>query len=591
MTSPLPNRRIDQVFFGFSQQGGEQRVLADSFDGPDEHLRWQHRLQAHIRLQPLADADLPRRALSYFSFADGKAALLNRVDAGVSAGRNNAHALIGPSELLTPRTALGLSFWTGWQVHEPVAPLEPIHTGLGNTLKQAENHFYPAAVKNIDTLKPILAGLLTDPNVPISVIGCPEDIKLVMIWALLEIDECARTGLPNRSFSTYEDRHDAGVERAPHLMFLPVRPYTTGNVPRTIVDLAYPLAAGPAADTAAQLCRQLVERSFAPLAPAQAARPKAVLTETRPAPPQRYEARSGIPAPSPEQQLVAALRNAPTVRAFDQVLEALEQHPAERRHLVRAALDAAALDAAAFQVEVTFREELLTRLLTAAYGPRLEDLGDPQAEKHAVEVAGRANSEQLALLLGGMKATAGGPIRAAAFQRWAADGRAGRREPVAGILRRLRARRRDRYLPVAAVIAVLAVLGTAFLGGVLLGRSDGTAGNRPAAAPSTTRPASEPPESGPAGGRPRSGYATFDGVKPDDVAVIAFTRTAGGLQLQGLCVLAWDTTWFCPGRGDLPPDLTATLVAYAVPKEQVAEALTAPLPAAPNGWSAEHQVQ
>ncbi|MEU4619986.1 hypothetical protein AB0G04_08390 [Actinoplanes sp. NPDC023801] len=457
MTGAHPRERIDQMFFGWSQYDGAQTALADSFGDRDERQRWVHNLRAHVRLQRMSGAELPDAALSYFTFADGTAALLRRVTAGVTAGRNNSHALIGMSEVLTPRVALGLYTWKGWLADPPAGPLSPIPSGLaGKAALQADKKLFPVASAHSATLVPILAGVLADPRTPITVIGCPEELKAAMIWALVEISERSPIGLTDRTFSTYEKQHDGG-DRPPHILFLPERPYDRTEVSRTIVDLLQPATAGRDIDHARMLCQQLVTEDWGS-------------ATHRPAPPEpaRGPVVDGTPA-SPEESLVVALREAYTLHDFDQVLTELQQRPAGRRHLVRSALDATALDAAALRVEVTFRDELLSRLLSAAYGPDLADLEDPRAQKHAAEVVTEGDSEQLALLLATAKGASRTRIPDEAFRQWTGRARNTRTVPAARLLGRLQNARRARYLPVAVAIAVAAVLTVAFLSGLIVG--------------------------------------------------------------------------------------------------------------------------
>jgi hypothetical protein len=463
VTGPHPRERIDQVFFGWSQYDGAQTALADSFGDRDERQHWLHNLRSHLRLQRMTGAELPKSALSYFTFADGKAALLRRVTVGVTAGRNNSHALIGLSEVLTPRVALGLHTWTGWLADPPSGPLSPVPADLaGKAAVQADKKLFPVVEAHSNTLVPILAGVLADPRSPITVIGCPEELKAAMIWALVEISERSPIGLVDRTFSTYEKQHDG--ERPPHILFLPERPYDRTEVRRTIVDLMQPVTAGRDAEHARMLCQQLVTDDWGPAV-------------QRPvAPPKTYGPVVAGTSSSTEEALVVALREAYTLRDFDRVLTELEQRPASRRHLVRSALNATVLDTAALRVEVTFRDELLGRLLAAAYGPDLGDLEDPRAQKHAADVVAGGDSEQLALLL----ATAAGAARTRipdeAFRHWTERARNSRSEPAALLVGRVRNARHARYLPFAVAIAVAAVLVAAFLSGFLVGElGNGTA--------------------------------------------------------------------------------------------------------------------
>jgi hypothetical protein len=558
----MTDRRIDQAFFGWSVESGQQRVLRHTFDDAADAARWQHRLQAHIRLQPLPGVDLPPTALSYFAFPDGTAAVLRRVNVGITAGRNNSHALIAPAELLTPRAALGMWFFADWLAEPPVVPLSRLSAQLvAGAVQVADDRLFPMACAHTAQLVPVIAGLLADPSTPISIVGCPDELRPAMVWAAFEVFEKTGRKLGGRSFSTYEDRHDVGVERLPYVAFLPARRYERGAVDRTVVELDRGLPTGPHVETARRLCHELVTHTLRPRE-----KPVTVKQRTR-----RVETAPRRPIPIHES-LVAALRNAETLHDFDRALMDMQRAGVPRGAL-RSALGPGALVAAANQIEVAFREELLRRLLAATYGPRLQDLADPQAQKHALQVVRTAASDQLAMMIAAAEPAASGPIRGAVFDRWRTRGRHSRPEPVAALARRLRALRRSRYLPLTAAVAALGILGVAFLGGLLLGRNGDDSGGAP-------------PD-----GRIAGGYTTIYGVTSGD-AVIAFAQSEGDqVRPQGPCLAASVSIWFCPSRS-LVPGENATLVAYAIPRAEADIVLGRPDPRAPDPrWGGPHKVR
>ncbi|MFG1607794.1 hypothetical protein [Actinoplanes sp. NPDC049265] len=580
MTGQIDQRRLDQVFFGWSPRDGRLTVLAETFGRPDEHRRWLHRLQSRIRLQRVAGAAVPDAAVSYFRFPDGNAVLLRRVNTGVTSGRNNSHALIGPAELLTARTALGLSFWKGWRDDlAGTGPLEPLLVGEGRITEpaaEADRILYPKAAGATATLVRILAARLADPARPISVVGCPEDQKKAMIWALTEI--AARTGLgpPEPTFSTYEDRHDDGVELAPHLLFLPARPYERAEVSRTVVDVEEPAPAGPYLESAQRLAQQLAGRTLgrppqaSPPSPPPITSPVAARRDPPPA-----------ASPTAEQRLAAGLCAARTPADVDRALADLERLPSGRRHLVRAALDPGTLEAAALRIETTFRQALL-RLAEAAYGRDLQDLDDQQAQRHALEVVRTGASDELAVIIGGSVAAARTPIPAAAVKRW--TGRPG--EPGTGLWRRPRADGRGRYLPLVLAAALAGLLGAAFLGGLALGRGDDATARPPLPPPPVGRTAAVP------GGGTAGGFTTIPGVDPERVTVVAF-RPGPDARMRplGPCVGGAGDLWFCPSRGDLPPQPNAELVAYAIDRKVAEDVLKTPDAQTPTPqWGEQHRV-
>ncbi|MFG1993037.1 caspase family protein [Actinoplanes sp. NPDC048988] len=254
--------RIDQIFFGWSTTGHRLAPLNWSFTEADASQRWFQRLRSHLRLLRVGGAELPDAALSYFSFEDGLAAVVRRVNEGDSAGRNNSHALIGPADALAAEAALGMSLWTGWRSDDPSpAILEPM---LGGALRQAtrvaEKRLLPRLAGRSADLTGVLAQLLADPAGPISVIGCPDAARPAVLWGLARIAARIRLSVPDWSFSTYEDRHDAGVEDLPRFVFLPVLPQTGVSVGRTVVDVEHPSEQlAPHRERAEQLVRDLLQ--------------------------------------------------------------------------------------------------------------------------------------------------------------------------------------------------------------------------------------------------------------------------------------------------------------------------------------------
>jgi hypothetical protein len=111
---------VEQILFGLTLKGGLGVRKYSLGLGPDTVDKWDSRLSRYNRLSPTAVGQkqwVPDRAFSYFEFADGGAALLVRFNSGES-GRNNSHALVGPSPTLGPY-AMFLSGWDRWYDRDP----------------------------------------------------------------------------------------------------------------------------------------------------------------------------------------------------------------------------------------------------------------------------------------------------------------------------------------------------------------------------------------------------------------------------------------------------------------------------------------
>ncbi|HEV8559475.1 MAG TPA: hypothetical protein VGR06_24300 [Actinophytocola sp.] len=111
---------VEQILFGLTPKGGLGVKKYSVGLTPDAADKWDNRLSSYNRLSPTAIGQkqwVPDRAFSYFEFADGWAALLARFNTGES-GRNNSHALVGPSPALGAY-AMFLSGWDRWYDRDP----------------------------------------------------------------------------------------------------------------------------------------------------------------------------------------------------------------------------------------------------------------------------------------------------------------------------------------------------------------------------------------------------------------------------------------------------------------------------------------
>jgi hypothetical protein len=493
MTAP-PEANVEQVFFGWSRDGGGLGPLASSYPHPGEMHRWHARLQKHLRLQPMPGAPVPSAAFSYFVF-DGIAVLVRRVSAGVSSGRNNSQALIADEDVLDFYAAIGMSI-ANWPDDPPEnAPIRPLRAdNVQGTRSRAQS--LAAIVGKYDNhVGIVLAGLLADPTRPLSVIGGDDRAALATVWAL---HEAAIRYLPRRfagrrdwSYSTYEDKHDAAAGELPGIVFLPTAQPGAGAVNRTIVDLSrQPLVDEAGLALAHRVIHYLVN-DMTPVdtiddtpvrkQPGMTSGP-VTMPSPRPAP---VAPVSSAPAPA-EHSPVEALLAAVTVDDFNRELDRLEQ----RRSILYTSIDVAALDDLARFVEVDARNELLGRLLKLTYGQRLPGaLHEPEAQKHAVKLIKRGQSDQLARLRGA-PAPAGEPIREAAFERWTAGAGKPPGETNGSMSTRLRVARHSRYFWWIAGGAAVLALALVFVLGFLTGRPGNAAA--PAASPAVATKAAVP---------------------------------------------------------------------------------------------------
>jgi len=571
----MTDLRIDQAFFGWSPEDQQLTMLSSSFSTPAEAQYWLHQLQAHIRLEPVPDTVLPVEAFSYFKF-DGYAAILRRVGVGASAGRNNSHALIAKANLLSAPVALGLAKWRGWQENVPNSAFmtSMSYEEIENAARIAAGHLKQVPrCERVVTLA--LAKFLEDPGRPLSIIGCHDEDRLTVVWALRELAEKyvqpALATTPDWSFSTYEDRHDVSVEGLPAIVFLPARPHV-GAVKRAVLDLdRRDVRSDDFARAAAfvgELLGKVPAAVSAPVAvsvPTPAVEQKPPVDEPQPVPVPNRRATQPAQAPSNgARDAVAILYETRNLGDFIRQLRRLQQHatPAGRLAL-RAAFDVQAMDRAARVVEVDIRRELLGGLLAINYGDDFEDLDDPQVEKHAATLLRETQFKQLAMLIGDEENQRREPIRRAILARFSAD----RDEPsenVGRLPRWLRRRGLRRYLPWIVLAGVLAVLGLVFLGGYLVGRPGPGSPTAGSSAGAVTNP---PVTTQPVGSAPV--VATVQFRTTPDQQVFLFTQDADGLRAAGRCTDSEGAgVWRCPTPALLVGGPVG-LIAYAVPQDQL----------------------
>ncbi|WP_158851428.1 hypothetical protein [Saccharothrix deserti] len=548
MTAPRSGDVIHQAFFGWSYDTTGHTIIASSFEGfggseGEEHRRWLARLKDHVRLQPVDSVDPPQSALSYLLFGD-TAVAMRRVRRGHSVGRGNAHALIGPASVLDVSRALGLGMlpperWIWEDTVDSGIRLATIAPTYFDDVPDVDDRLRAQIAKYRTELVTVLARLLDDPADPLSVIGCPDQLRPAMVWALRAAADqyLARQSSHHRrwSFSTYEDRHDSSVENLPEIVFLPVQPSTTGVVRRAIVNLDRPPVQRRHTDVADRLVAELFGEGVVPVVavggnaavrpeflqhPDSSGRPDRTdrsdegvrdmsfpgrrdhqpsipyqPTPGEPVPPRPVHASvphsavpsSAVPTREVRAKGVDPLIAARSLRDFTTHLERLKRDP-WRREQLREVLDVRAVDTVTRFVEVDARHELLHTFLQVLYGPGFEDLERRDGRKHAAKLVAKCQSDQLATMLGSGAWQGGNDeISKAAFERWSQGSRPS--APVGHIARKLESARRSRRYPVVLAGVVVAVLAVVFLVGVLVGDS----GSGEPAVASTVEPSSQVP--------------------------------------------------------------------------------------------------
>ncbi|MEU4245883.1 hypothetical protein AB0F15_00560 [Amycolatopsis sp. NPDC026612] len=605
MTEARSGNAVQQAFFGWSHDDNGLTVLAHSFLQREDAQRYHRRLEPHLRLRPVGDNAVPAMALSYFDFGDGTAAVLRRVHTGHSIGRNDSHAFIGPSEVLNVRTALSLGESPLWK--DKVSPgyqMPGLSANLFTGGDAAIEELFHRSVQLETELVVVLSRLLDQPTAPLSVIGLRDRDRLPMVWALAAAadlylrDELRLARL--WSFSTYEDRHDASVDRLPEIVFLPEKPSSIAPVHRTIVDLGKEPTASANEAVAAQLIEayftgtpytavvqaRQVAVSASDLVPHDDEPPangRAVLAADEPVPAEghqqleevrRHRSRSEDAMPSGSGPIAALLR-VKTVAEFDAELGRLEI-AAQLRHYreqLRAGIDVGVVDAIANFAEFTAGRELLLRLLKVLYGVEFEDMAEPAVRKQAIKFIRNGRSDRLAMILGGTaRRNESEPVRSAAFERLAAMG-----NPVTPTLmhrteRAMRLAHRRRYLSAAVVVAAIALLGFAFLLGYLAGQPQPAqavpAASQPVAPPETT---SASGTSGTLPGLPALPVTGTVNSTPDaGHHLFSFVKVGIRYYPQAKCSSLGNGGWRCEWRSapQARSGEQAELVAVAVPQTQ-----------------------
>ncbi|PPK63783.1 hypothetical protein V5P93_005652 [Actinokineospora auranticolor] len=570
-----------QVYFGFSLDSNSNKhtMIARSFEGTNAADSWEENLRDHVRLMGMGHLTAPKSALSYLRFDGGLAAILRRFSTGYSEGRNNVHALVGNERVLTPTVAVGLADWPKWSTQAPSTRLRPITAGqLNSAVRLPSPDLLQHARNEILT---VLTAMLAEPaDRPVSVLGCPENSKLLLQWGLYL---AARELMPERlwSFSTYEHRHVDGIPNLPEVVFLPMNP-SSGIATRTIVDLTAP---APHPHQTAVDCVDAIldDRRRRPTP-----RPSAQGHENQPVKAREPRVNQGLRTERLDS--VEALLRARTATELSNALDAAAREPDRER--LRRELGPTEVDQVSASVEIYVRHELLAKLCQARYGPDLADLAHPDVLTEAAKLIEQCQSEQLGRLLVRSRPS---ELAWAMANRWPTPAPAPRVEPapqaaptpvaqVAQVVPAVRVVRWNGWVRrLAPTVAVLAVLSVVFLLGVLVGRPEAASGASSPTATSTPPPPTTTPttptQSATQQANPRpetpdpktaNGIATA--VVPQGFVLFGFVRTERGYYPQAACDLdSPPNGWVCTREIQVEGKYSAEdkFVGHLVPLEEV----------------------
>lgn len=212
-----------------------------SMTSDSEASSWQKKLEKHARLLSWeTETALPAKALSYYQFGS-HVAVLRRWAAGGSLGRSDAHALIGPVDVLTVPVALGLDSGLDWQraadaAQSALAGRDVVSFAQANVAELRDR-----AAGEPEILRRALGKLIDAQAKPLTILGCPDNHRVALIWALVYIgnEYLTKSGhiLRRWTFSTYEIEDDDSIPNLPEILFMPGKPVGRGVASREIVDV------------------------------------------------------------------------------------------------------------------------------------------------------------------------------------------------------------------------------------------------------------------------------------------------------------------------------------------------------------------
>ena len=249
-----PRSHAHRILFGLQPDVGVTVTRSSLSDEPSR--TWLRRLEVHVRLQRFESTPPPPGALSSFEFTDGLTAVVRRWNVGGTLGRNDALALVAPTELLTPTVALGLDTAFGWETATEEPTFKPWDAADLVSLAEGETDALRTRAKaRPEVLRRSLAQLFDARDRPLTVVGCDDEHRVPLVWALHRLGAryLRQTYALRRAwtFSTYEVEHSDAIPNQPAVVFLPERPAGPATS-RRIVDVRVEQPASEEAGWAAQ---------------------------------------------------------------------------------------------------------------------------------------------------------------------------------------------------------------------------------------------------------------------------------------------------------------------------------------------------
>jgi len=443
---------VEQAFFHRAEDGTAS-VLASSLDGEQAELAWIDQLGSHLGGIGAADASRPVHALGYFTFPEGFAAVLRRSRTVQRPGTVDFHALLGLAEQLTPAVALAARDWPGWQDEPPVDRRMPRLRPQELHVPDTGARLRARALAQGDMLARSLAWLLQSPKAPLGLLGCPQEDRTALVWALLEIAS-PRLGQREWTFCTHGVDQDGSPAA---ITFFDTPPARTGSTGRIIVDLRRGQGASPLNEYRANAMVYRYEYGVDPpgvdAAPGQLSVPVPVPAQSTapvPAAPTQIPPTQTPPTQTPPTQtaptntgppagwaveLVQDLTTARDERSLDSALTELEHAVAalDDRHDVRTALENVGWAASVIHRQVPFyrREKVYDRVVQVAFGATDPGLATPGARAEARRLAESSDSDELVRAL--VRAGDGDELAPALARRWIRQHQPVMPDPAAGL--------------------------------------------------------------------------------------------------------------------------------------------------------------
>ena len=418
MTVEAATANIDQGFFGFDRANGLS-LVAGSFNLDGIGQAWTAQLQPHVRLSSSYGMPPPDSALAYLRLHNGVAAVVRRVNRGQYTGRNNSHVLVSSATILTPQLALGLAGWSGWLDNRPAdGQMSRLRPEDLSDAAVASNHLRAQSLRHPDLLEKVLAWELQTGGKPLTIIGCPDEDRIGLLWGLLQLCGPALLAPPEWTFSTYEIEHADSIKYLPRIVFMPDQPDDTAVARRTVVDLTREQGASPPNEAKAKLLvsdyqdgtevipvykPDPTEVSVPPPRPVEKARetvfqPSSANDQTRA--PESSTQSSYVDTRWVSHQVKTLLNGSPqdAIHAHDVLWRKTAGGP-DWRAAVRTALNAARWDVSKLELERQTEPrdlaERLDALLKLAFGNALVDLKSERGHNDALQLIETTSSEDL----------------------------------------------------------------------------------------------------------------------------------------------------------------------------------------------------